>query len=68
VVLQGSKGEKIKFVYDDNARKYEVAKPFEGVLPNLERRWRETDSSAGSARSWAATSPTRPARSATASA
>ncbi|KRA64276.1 ABC-ATPase UvrA [Caulobacter sp. Root655] len=45
VVLQGSKGEKIKFVYDDNARKYEVAKPFEGVLPNLERRWRETDSS-----------------------
>jgi excinuclease ABC subunit A len=45
VVLQGSKGEKIKFVYDDNARKYEVSKTFEGVLPNLERRWRETDSS-----------------------
>jgi excinuclease ABC subunit A len=44
VVLQGSKGEKIKFVYDDNARKYEVSKVFEGVLPNLERRWRETDS------------------------
>ncbi|WP_426033231.1 excinuclease ABC subunit UvrA [Caulobacter sp. DWP3-1-3b2] len=44
VVLQGSGGDKIKFVYDDNARKYEVAKPFEGVLPNLERRWRETDS------------------------
>ncbi|ALL12685.1 excinuclease ABC subunit UvrA [Caulobacter henricii] len=45
VVLFGSKGQKIKFVYDDNARKYEVDKPFEGVLPNLERRWRETDSS-----------------------
>jgi len=45
IVLFGSKGEKIKFTYDDNARKYEVAKPFEGVLPNLERRWRETDSS-----------------------
>jgi len=44
VILQGSGGEKIKFVYDDNARKYEVAKTFEGVLPNLERRWRETDS------------------------
>jgi excinuclease ABC subunit A len=44
VVLRGSKGEKIKFVYDDNARKYEVSKVFEGVLPNLERRWRETDS------------------------
>ena len=45
VVLQGSKNDKIKFVYDDNARKYEVSKTFEGVLPNLERRWRETDSS-----------------------
>ena len=44
VVLQGSGGEKVLFVYDDNARKYEVNKTFEGVLPNLERRWRETDS------------------------
>jgi excinuclease ABC subunit A len=45
VILHGSEGEKIRFVYDDNARKYEVSKSFEGVLPNLERRWRETDSS-----------------------
>ncbi len=44
-VLYGSGKDKIKFVYDDNARKYEVTKTFEGVLPNLERRWRETDSS-----------------------
>ncbi|MDX9997134.1 MAG: excinuclease ABC subunit UvrA [Phenylobacterium sp.] len=44
VILHGSAGEKIKFTYDDNARKYEVNKTFEGVLPNLERRWRETDS------------------------
>ena len=44
VILGGTGKEKIKFVYDDNARKYEVSKPFEGVLPNLERRWRETDS------------------------
>jgi len=44
VVLYGSGAEKIRFVYDDNARKYEVNKTFEGVLPNLERRWRETDS------------------------
>ena len=43
-ILHGTGSEKIKFVYDDNARKYEVSKPFEGVLPNLERRWRETDS------------------------
>jgi len=44
VILHGTGSEKIKFTYDDNARKYEVSKPFEGVLPNLERRWRETDS------------------------
>ena len=43
-ILHGTGAEKIKFTYDDNARKYEVSKPFEGVLPNLERRWRETDS------------------------
>ena len=44
VILRGSGSDKIKFVYDDNARKYETVKTFEGVLPNLERRWRETDS------------------------
>ena len=44
VILYGTGAEKIKFVYDDQARKYEVSKPFEGVLPNLERRWKETDS------------------------
>ena len=32
------------FVYDDGLRRYETKKPFEGVIPNLERRWRETDS------------------------
>ncbi len=42
-VLYGSK-EPIKFVYDDGLRRYETTKPFEGVIPNLERRWRETDS------------------------
>jgi excinuclease ABC subunit A len=45
IVLSGSGKDKIKFVYDDNARKYEVTKTFEGVIPGLERRWRETDSS-----------------------
>ncbi len=44
VILHGTGAEKVRFTYDDNARKYEVSKPFEGVLPNLERRWRETDS------------------------
>ncbi|NND48871.1 MAG: excinuclease ABC subunit A, partial [Rhizobiales bacterium] len=45
VILYGSDGEKIKFTYDDGIRVYDVEKAFEGVIPNLERRWRETDSS-----------------------
>ena len=44
VILHGSGADKIRFAYDDNARTYETTKAFEGVLPNLERRWRETDS------------------------
>ncbi len=42
-ILFGTK-EPIKFVYDDGVRRYETTKNFEGVLPNLERRWKETDS------------------------
>jgi excinuclease ABC subunit A len=42
-VLNGTK-EPIRFVYDDGVRRYETTKTFEGVLPNLERRWKETDS------------------------
>ncbi|MEZ5995929.1 MAG: excinuclease ABC subunit UvrA [Hyphomonadaceae bacterium] len=42
-ILYGTK-EPIKFVYDDGVRRYETTKNFEGVLPNLERRWKETDS------------------------
>jgi len=45
VVLYGTKGAKIKFVYQDDGRRYETTKPFEGVIPNLERRYRETESS-----------------------
>ncbi len=45
IILYGTGGEDVKFVYDDGMRRYEVSKPFEGVIPNLERRWRETDSS-----------------------
>ena len=45
VVLHGTGEEKIRFEYDDGARRYGVTKPFEGVIPNMDRRWRETDSS-----------------------
>jgi excinuclease ABC subunit A len=43
-ILQGSNGEPIKMTYDDGLRKYTTERPFEGVLPNMERRFRETDS------------------------
>lgn len=44
VVLYGTKGENVTMRYVDNNKKYEVTKPFEGVIPNLERRWKETGS------------------------
>jgi excinuclease ABC subunit A len=43
-ILYGSGEEDIRFVYDDGLRRYETKKPFEGVVNNLERRWRETES------------------------
>ena len=45
IILFGTGREKVQFVYDDGLRRYETTKTFEGVIPNLERRWRETDSS-----------------------
>ena len=45
LILFGSNGEDITFVYEDGTRRYTNAKPFEGVIGNIERRWRETDSS-----------------------
>jgi excinuclease ABC subunit A len=44
VILHGSGEEEIRFAYDDGLRAYEVKKPFEGVVANLERRYRETES------------------------
>ncbi len=44
VILNGTGDEEIQFVYDDGLRRYEVKKTFEGVIPNLNRRYRETDS------------------------
>src|ERR1700742_1496632 len=43
-ILNGSGDDEIKFSYDDGMRKYETKKPFEGVVTNLERRWKETES------------------------
>ena len=44
-ILHGSGGELIAMRYDDGIRQYQTTKPFEGVIPNLDRRWKETDSS-----------------------
>jgi len=44
VILFGSGEEIVPLAYDDGMRSYTVKKPFEGVMPNMERRWRETDS------------------------
>ncbi|MEC7657826.1 MAG: excinuclease ABC subunit UvrA, partial [Pseudomonadota bacterium] len=44
-ILHGSGKNEIEMSYDDGLRTYSTSKPFEGVLPNMERRWRETDSS-----------------------
>ena len=44
-VLYGSGSEPVTMRYDDGQRAYEIKKPFEGVVPNMERRWQETDSS-----------------------
>ena len=43
-ILYGSNKEPIKFTYDDGTRSFKTTKPFEGVVGNLERRYRETDS------------------------
>ncbi len=44
VFLRGSGDEEIQFRYDEGGRVYQVTRSFEGVIPNIERRYRETDS------------------------
>ncbi len=44
VLLYGSGEAPIRFTYNDGSRGYEVKKPFEGVITNLERRFKETES------------------------
>jgi excinuclease ABC subunit A len=44
LILNGSGDEPVELSYDDGVRRYGTKRPFEGVLPNLQRRWRETES------------------------
>ncbi len=43
-ILYGSGEDEIRFSYDDGTRSYQTKKPFEGVITNLERRFKETES------------------------
>ena len=43
-ILNGTGERQIAFDYDDGLRSYRTQKTFEGVIPNLQRRWKETDS------------------------
>jgi excinuclease ABC subunit A len=43
-ILFGSGETAIAMTYDDGRRAYTTTRPFEGVIPNMERRYRETDS------------------------
>ena len=44
IILNGSGKIAVEMKYDDGLRSYRTTKPFEGILPNLARRYRETDS------------------------
>ena len=44
VILYGTKGEKLELTYDQPRGKGVLYQAFEGVVPNLERRYRETQS------------------------
>jgi excinuclease ABC subunit A len=44
ILLHGSGEEKIDFYYDDGSRRFSHQREFIGIIPNLERRYKETDS------------------------
>ena len=44
IILNGSGEIDVTMQYSDGNQSYNITKPFEGVLPNMERRWQETDS------------------------
>ncbi|MGQ5702811.1 excinuclease ABC subunit UvrA [Sandaracinobacteroides sp. A072] len=43
-ILHGTDGKPIALVFEDGRKRYEVQKPFDGVLANLEKRFRDTES------------------------
>jgi len=43
-ILYGTGEKPVTMRYDDGRKSYSTTRPFEGVIPNIERRWRETES------------------------
>ena len=44
IILYGSGKDAITMIYDDGTRAYRTTRPFEGLINNMDRRYRETDS------------------------
>lgn len=44
ILMSGSGDEVVAFSYSDGSRSYKTTRAFEGLVPNFERRYRETDS------------------------
>ena len=44
IILYGSKGEVLNMSYDQERGKGTLKRPFEGIVPNLERRYKESQS------------------------
>ncbi|WP_019218781.1 excinuclease ABC subunit UvrA [Bartonella florencae] len=43
-ILYGTKGKEISFIYKNDSSSHKTTEYFEGIIPNMERRWKETDS------------------------
>ncbi|MDH4982294.1 excinuclease ABC subunit UvrA [Hyphomicrobium sp. D-2] len=43
-MFYGTGDDDVTFTYFDGTRNYNTVKPFEGIISNIERRWRETES------------------------
>ncbi|UNE55188.1 excinuclease ABC subunit UvrA [Bartonella machadoae] len=43
-ILYGTKSKEITFIYKNDSSAYKRIHSFEGIIPNMERRWKDTDS------------------------
>ncbi|VEJ45501.1 excinuclease ABC subunit UvrA [Bartonella vinsonii] len=43
-ILYGTKSKEIPVIYKNDSGSHKTTQSFEGIIPNMERRWKETDS------------------------